>query len=54
MNEGRILFHRLLHVEHEGEFLIFDLERAHALHSRDLVLRDDGRNVIAVVAHVAV
>ena len=54
MNERRVLFHRLLHVEHERKLLVFDLERTHALHGRNLVLRNDDRNVVAIVAHMAV
>ena len=54
VNERRAFFHGLLHVEHKRKLVVFDLERAHALHGRDLVLRDDDCDVVAVVAHVAV
>ena len=54
VDTGRVGFHGLLHVEHKREFLIFDLQRAHALHGRDLILRNDDRDVVAVVAHMAV
>ena len=51
---GRAGLHGLLHVEHERQLLVFDLDGAHGLHGRDLVLRDDGTDVVAVVAHVPV
>ena len=54
MDAGRVGLHGLLHVEHKLEFLIFNLQRAHALHGRDLILRNDDRNVVAIVAHMAV
>ena len=54
VDAGRVGLHGLLHVEHKREFLIFDLQRAHALHGRDLILRNDDRDVVAVVAHMAV
>ena len=54
VDAGRVGLHGLLHVEHKRKLLVFDLERAHALHGRDLILRDDDRNVVAIVAHVAV
>ena len=43
--------HGLLHVQHEGIFLIFHAQRAQGLRGGDLVLRDDGGDVIAVKAH---
>ncbi len=54
VEQRRAVLHRLLHVQHEGQLLILDLQRAHALHRRDLVLRDDDGDVVAVIAHVAV
>ena len=54
VDAGRVGLHGLLHVEHKREFLVFDLQRAHALHGRDLILRNDDRDVVAVVAHMAV
>ena len=43
--------HGLLHVQHEGIFLIFHAQRAQGLRGGDLILRDDGGDVIAVEAH---
>ena len=49
-----IRLHRLLHIQHERQHVVFDLECAHALHRRDLVFRDDDRDLVAIVAHMAV
>ena len=46
--------HGLLHVEHERQLLILDLDGAHGLHGRDLVLGDDSADIVAVIAHVPV
>lgn len=46
--------HGLLHVQHEGIFLIFHAQRAQGLRGGDLILRDDGGDVIAVKAHADV
>ena len=35
---GRAGLHGLLHVEHERQLLVFDLDGAHGLHGRNLVL----------------
>ena len=54
MQLGRAGLHGLLHVEHERQLLVFDLDGAHSLHGRDLVLGDDGADIVAVIAHVPV
>ena len=46
--------HGLLHVEHERQLLILDLDGAHGLHGRDLVLGDDSADIVTVIAHVPV
>ena len=50
----RAVLHRFLHVQHERQLLIFHLNGPHGLHRRDLVLRDDRADIIAVIAHVPV
>ena len=50
----RTRLHRLLRVEHERQFLVFDPQRAHALHGRDLVFRDDDGHIVSVIAHMPV
>ena len=50
----RARLHRLLRVEHERQFLVFDPQRAHALHGRDLVFRDDDGHIVSVIAHMPV
>ena len=54
VDERRVRLHRLLHVQHERKLLILDLQRAHALHRRYLVLCDDNGDIVSVVAHMAV
>ena len=49
-----VRLHRLLHVQHERQHVILDLERAHALHGRDLVFRNDDGDLVSVVAHMPV
>ena len=46
--------HRLLCIQHEGQLLIFNFQRTHALHRRDLVFRDDHSHLVAPIADVAV
>ena len=51
---GRAGLHGLLHIQHEGQFLVFHLQRPDALHGGHLVFCDDHRHVVAIVAHVPV
>ena len=51
---GGVRLHGLLHVQHEGQLLILHLQRPDALHGGHLVLRDDHRHVVPVVADVPV
>lgn len=46
--------HGLLHVEHERQFLVFDLNGAYGLHSRNLILGDNSAHIIAIIAHMLV
>ncbi|MPM74423.1 hypothetical protein SDC9_121411 [bioreactor metagenome] len=50
---GAVL-HRFLHIQHKGELFIFHLERADTLIRRNLILRDDHGDIVAVIAHVAI
>ena len=54
MELRRAVLHGLLHVQHERQLLILHLNGPHGLHRRDLVLRDDRADIIAVIAHVPV
>jgi len=54
MELGRTLLHSLLHVQHEGQLLIFHLQGADALHGGHLILGDDHRHIVAPIAHMAV
>ena len=49
-----IRLHRLLHIQHERQHVILDLERAHALHRGNLVFRNDDGDFISVVPHMPV
>ena len=51
---GGVRLHGLLHIQHEGQLLILHLQRPDGLGGGNLVLRDDHRYVIAVVADMAV
>ena len=48
MQLRRALFHRFLHVQHKGVFLILHFDQPQGLSRRDLVLRDDGGDVVPV------
>ena len=54
MQLRRAVLHRLLHIEHERQGFVFDLQRAHALHGGNLVLGDHDRHVVAIIAHMRV
>ena len=54
VNLRRVRLHRLLHIQHERQHVILDLERAHALHCGDLVFRNDDGDFVSVVAHMPV
>ena len=49
-----VRLHRFLHVQHERQHVVLDLQSAHALHRRDLVFRDDDGDLVPIVAHVPV
>ena len=54
MQLGRARLHGLLRVQNERQFLIFDLDGAHGLHGGDLILGDNGADIVAVIAHVLI
>ena len=54
VDAGRVGLHGLLHVEHERQFLVFDLNGAYGLHSRNLILGDNSAHIIAIIAHMLV
>ena len=54
VNLRRVRLHRLLHIQHERQHVILDLERAHALHRGNLVFRNDDGDFISVVPHMPV
>ena len=51
---GSVRLHGLLHIQHEGQLLVFHLQRPDALHGGHLVFCNDHRHVVAVVADVPV
>ena len=51
---GRAVLHGLLHVEDEGQLLIFHLDGTGSLCGSDLIFRHDCRHIVAVIAHMAV
>ena len=51
---GSAGLHGLLHIQHEGQLLVFHLQRPDALHGGHLVFCDDHRHVVAIVADVPV
>ena len=51
---GSAGLHGLLHIQHEGQLLVFHLQRPDALHGGHLVFCNDHRHVVAVVADVPV
>ena len=54
VNLRRVRLHRLLHIQHERQHVILDLERAHALHRGNLVFRNDDGDLVSVVPHMPV
>ena len=48
------VLHGLLHVQNEGKLLVFHADLARGLRCGDLILRDHGRDIVAVIAHMAV
>ena len=48
------VLHGFLHIQNKGVFLILHFERANALIRRDFVLCNHDRDIVAVIAHVAV
>ena len=49
-----VRLHGLLHIQHEGQLLILHLQRPDALRGGHLVLRDDHRHIVPIVADVPV
>ena len=47
-------FKSVLNVQHKGQLLVLHLQRTDTLNGRNLILRDDHRDLVAVVADVAV
>ncbi len=54
MQLRRVVLHCLLRVEHKGIFVIFNLDRVHALRGGNFVLGDDNGDVVPVVTDVLV